>query len=68
MSQVLVMPEVLLESDNRPRQLQPLLLIQWDLGGLQTGDELVLQMMDIQGDMNYYIDWNLFLYQKQVVL
>lgn len=68
MSQILVMHEVQLESANRPRHLQLLLLIQWDLGGLQTGDELVLQMMDIQGDMNYYIDWNLFLYQKQVVL
>jgi len=37
------------------KQPQPPLLIQLDLGGQQTGEDLVLQMMDIQGDMNYYL-------------
>jgi len=56
MSQLKVVPgEVQQKTAKFPKQPQPLLLIQLDLGGQQTGEDLVLQMMDIQGYMNYII-------------
>lgn len=56
MSQVKVVPkEFQQKAAKLPKQPQPLLLIQLDLGGQQTGEDLVLQMMDIQGDMSYYL-------------
>lgn len=57
MSQVKVVPKgVQQKTAKRQQQPQQLLFLQIDLGGQQTGEDLVLlQMMDIQGDMNYYL-------------
>jgi len=63
MNQFLLPEETLLEAAHavRPLKHRRPLLIQWDLGEQPTGLSLVLLMMDIQGDMNYYLNTNLLL-------